>query len=189
MREHPAIAALAEPGRIATALQRNDLPWYVVQMQPRREHVAEANLRAFCPGLFCPRYRRRGILHGYVREIVRPLFPNYLFAAFDARKDFRAVHYAHGVHGVVAFGGALAIVPPDLLASIEAHMQHGYVVLSPAPLEPGQRVEIVAGSFQGYTGIFQAGLKGSERVTILLDTLKYQARVVLDRAAVAPIAS
>jgi transcription antitermination factor NusG len=164
-----------------------DLPWYVVQTQPRREHVAETQLRPFCTGLFCPRYRHRGILHGYVRETVRPLFPNYLFAAFDAGKHFRAVHYAHGVRAVVAFGGELAVVPRRLLASIEARMQHGYVVLSPPPLEPGQRVEIVAGGFKGYTGIFQEGLKGAERVTILLDTLKYQARVVLDRAAVAPI--
>ncbi|MFN8625592.1 MAG: transcription termination/antitermination NusG family protein [Candidatus Binatia bacterium] len=172
---------------IVTTLQNGDLPWYVVHTQPRREHLAEVNLRPYCPGLFCPRYRHRGILHGYVREIVRPLFPNYLFAAFDAGKDFRAVHYAHGVRGVVAFGGELAVVPPGLLASIESHMHNGCVVLAPPALEPGQRVEIVAGSFQGYTGIFQEGLKGADRVAILLDTLKYQARVVLDRAAVAPV--
>lgn len=163
-----------------------DLPWYVIHTQPRREDVAEVNLQGLCAGVFCPRYRRRGILHGYVRELVRPLFPSYLFAAFEPR-DFRAVHYAHGVRGVVAFGGEPAVVPADLLANIEARMQNGYVVLLPPQLEPGQRVEIVAGSFRGYTGIFQAGLKGAERVAILLDTLKYQARVVLDRAAVCPL--
>ena len=188
MKDLADFAKLTGQRPIVTALQRDDVPWYVVHTQPRREHVAEANLRPFCTGLFCPRYRRRGLLHGYVREIVRPLFPNYLFAAFDRGTDFRAVHYAHGVRGVVAFGGELAVVPPGLLASIEAHMQNGYVVLSPPPLEPGQRVEIVAGSFQGYTGIFQTDLKGADRVMILLDSLKYQARVVLDRAAVAPIA-
>jgi transcriptional antiterminator RfaH len=189
MKDLAALPGLSGERPIVTTIQNCDLPWYVVHTQPRREHVAEANLRAVCPRLLCPRYRRRGILHGYVREIVRPLFPNYLFAAFDAGKDFRAVHYAHGVRGVIAFGGELAVVPPELLVSIETHMQNGYVVLAPPALEPGQRVEIVAGSFQGYTGIFQEGLKGAERVTILLDTLKYQARVVLDRAAVAPIVS
>jgi len=163
-----------------------DLPWYAVYTQARREDLAEANLQAFGVGVFCPRYRQRVILHGYNREVVRPLFPGYLFAAF-APRDFRAVHYAHGVRGVVAFGGELAIVPANLLASITAHMQDGYVVLSPPQLEPGQRVEIIAGSFRGYTGLFQSGLKGSERVAVLLDTLKYQARIVLDRAAVSPI--
>ena len=123
MKDLAEFAGLPEQRPIVTALQRDDVPWYVVHTQPRREHVAEANLRAVCPRLLCPRYRRRGILHGYVREIVRPLFPNYLFAAFDAGKDFRAVHYAHGVRGVVAFGGELAVVPPELLVSIETHMQ------------------------------------------------------------------
>src|SRR3989304_8202514 len=140
------------------------LPWYAVHIQPRREDLAEANLQAFCGGVFCPGYRQRVILHGYKREVVRPLFPSYLFAAFDAPRDFRAVHYAHGVRGGVSFGGVLATAPANLLAIIGAHMQDGYVVLAAPQLQHGQRVEIVAGSFRGYTGLFQSGLKGSDRV-------------------------
>ncbi|MBI4514577.1 MAG: hypothetical protein HY699_02015 [Deltaproteobacteria bacterium] len=161
--------------------------WYAVQTQPRREEAAAANVRRIGALVSCPYYRQRVILHGYRREVTRPLFPGYIFAAFDLARDFRAVHYAHGVRGLVRFGGVPAEVPCDFLAGIEARMQNGYVVIEPTPLEPGDRVEIVAGSFRGYTGIFQAGAKGSERVTILLEALKYQARLVLDRTAVAAL--
>ena len=162
--------------------------WYAVHTQPRREAVAESSLRRVGARVLCPRYRQRVILHGYRREVIRPLFPGYLFAAFDVARDFRAVHYARGVHGVVAFGGTPAVVPTALVASIEARMQDGLVVLSPPRLHTGQRVEIVAGPFTSYTGIVEAEMSGSERVAILLDTLRYSARAILDRAAVRALA-
>jgi len=71
---------------------------------------------------------------GQRREVRRPLFPSYLFAAFDSRKEFRTVHYARGVRRVVTFGGEAAEVPPELLRDIRARMRDGYVVLQPAPL-------------------------------------------------------
>jgi transcriptional antiterminator RfaH len=162
-------------------------PWYAVETQPQRETVAETHLRRFCAQVLCPRYRERVILHGYRREVTRPLFPGYLFAAFDYGRAFRAVHYAHGVRGVVTFGNEPAEVPAALLASIEARTKDGYVVVEPPPLREGQRIEIIAGVFQGFTGIFQSRLSGAERVTILLDTLRYNARMTVDRAAVRPL--
>jgi transcriptional antiterminator RfaH len=161
--------------------------WYAVQTQPHRESVAQDTLLRIGAQVFYPRYRQRVILHGYKREVVRPLFPSYLFVSFDVEREFRAVQYARGVRRVVTFGGEPAIVPGDLLASIQERMKDGYVKLNPPELRPGQRVEIVAGPFAGHTGIFQANLSGAERVAILLDTLKFNARAVIDRATIRPI--
>ena len=158
--------------------------WYAVHAQPRREDVAEAQLRTLGVRTFWPRHRQRVILHGYKREVIRPLFPGYLFAAFDVRRDFRAVHYACGVRGVVLVGREPAEVPADLLEGIRARMQDGLVVLRPEPFRQGQRLEIVAGPFRGYSGIFEAHLRGDERVAILLEALQYSARIIVDRAAV-----
>jgi transcriptional antiterminator RfaH len=163
-------------------------PWFAVHTQPAREEVAEANLRRFCRAVFCPRYRQRAIIHGYRREVVRPLFPGYLFAAFDPAQHFKAVHYAGGVRGVVAFGGQPAQVPPSLLHGIWSRMRDGFVVIAPPPLCVGQRVEITAGPLKGYTGIFTAQCSGSERVAVLLDTLTYNANAIMDRAAVRALA-
>lgn len=161
-----------------------DHPWYAVQTQPRREEVAEARLGALGVAAFCPRYRRRVILNGYRREVVRPLFPGYLFAAFDRREAYRAVHYARGVRGVVSFGEEPVTVPDELLRCILARQRDGYVHLDPPSLRDGQRVEIVAGPFKGYTGLFRSQFSGADRVAILLEGLRLQARVVLEREMV-----
>jgi transcription antitermination factor NusG len=60
-------------------------------------------------------------------------------------------------------------------------MWDGYVILDPPRFEKGQRVQIIAGPFAGYGGIFQEHLHDSERVAILLDSLSYGARAELDR--------
>ena len=159
------------------------LRWYAVATQPRREDLAAGQLRQLCRQVCWPRYRHRALLHGYRREVTRPLFPGYLFAAFDA-SVFRAVHYAHGVRGVVRFGDEPAVVPPEILASIMARMTTGYVVVEPAGLHDGQRVEILAGPFKGFTGVFDIRRSSLERVAILLDTLAYSARLMVDRAGI-----
>lgn len=48
-------------------------------------------------------------------------------------------------------------------------------------LKPGDEVEICEGSLKGISGVFQSGLKGSERVLILLNTLSYQASLSIER--------
>lgn len=159
-------------------------PWYAVQTQPRREDVAEARLATLGVAAFCPRYRQRVILHGYRREVVRPLFPGYLFASFDPHEILRAVHYAQGVRRVVSFGEEPVAVPQELLQCLLARQQDGFVRLDQPELFDGQRVEIIAGPFKGYTGLFRAQLSGAARVAILLEGLRLQARVVLDRAVV-----
>lgn len=161
----------------------DSLRWYAVATQPRREELAAEQLQRLCSQVCWPRYRHQAILHGYRREVTRPLFPGYLFAAFDP-SVFRAVHYAHGVRGVVRCGDQPAVVPPDVLAGIMARMTDGYVVLQPPALQHGQRVEIVAGPFQGFTGVFDAQRSSLERVAILLDTLAYNARLMVDRAGI-----
>jgi transcriptional antiterminator RfaH len=170
------------------AVDAAETPWFAVQTQPRREEVAEAHLARLGAPTLCPRYRRRVILHGYRRDVVRPLFPGYVFAAFDPRRGLKAVHYARGVRGVVMIGGEPAEAPADLIRGLAARMRDGFVVLEPPRLTVGQRVEITYGPFEGYTGIFQEETGGAERVAILLDTLSYNARAVLDRAAVRAVA-
>jgi transcriptional antiterminator RfaH len=158
-------------------------PWHAIQTQPRRENIAEFHLDKICEAVFLPRYRQKVILHGYRREVIRALFPGYLFAAFE-RRHFHAVHYAGGVRGVVAFGDQAPEVPAELLQAVVARMRDGLIMLAPPQLDPGQKVEIIAGPFQGYTAIFQSNWTGAQRVAVMLDTLRYNARVVLDREAI-----
>jgi hypothetical protein len=49
---------------------------------------------------------------------------------------------------------------------------------------PGEPVIVNRGPFYGLEGVFVEELSGKERVTILLQTIEWQARVQVDKTAV-----
>ena len=100
--------------------------------------------------------------------------------------EFRKVTYAHGVLRVVKFGAAPALVAEEIIHSIREREDNGLVVLSPSSsLKSGQVVLIDKGPFSGFEAIFEQELNGINRVALLLKTLAYQGRVVMDRDCLA----
>ena len=113
-----------------------------------------------------------------------PLFPGYLFARFDVESHYRAVHYSQGVRGVVGFGSDPAKVDEEMIESIRSRLEDGCMIL-PSPLfKPGQMVRIQEGPFEGLEAVFEREMPAQERVVLLLKSLSYQARVLIDREQV-----
>ena len=92
--------------------------WYAVNTQPRREEVAELNLRRLGVETFFPRIREERVIRRRREVVTGPLFPGYLFARFDLATSFRAVNYARGVKQVVSFGAVPAPVDEEVLDAI-----------------------------------------------------------------------
>ena len=58
-----------------------------------------------------------------------------------------------------------------------------------AELEAGDQVVIKDGRFKGFYGVFDRKIQDSERVRILLNTVNFQAHVVVDRELVHKVAT
>lgn len=56
-------------------------------------------------------------------------------------------------------------------------------------LKPGDQVIINNGRFQNFYGVFERGMPDSDRVRILLNTVNFQAHVVVDRASVKKVSA
>ena len=67
----------------------------------------------------------------------------------------------------------LAIVDEEIVESIMARIQNGLVVLEPHSFKSGDRVLIHDGPFDGFQGIFEKELTGTERVVLLLQAVSY----------------
>jgi transcriptional antiterminator RfaH len=147
--------------------------WLVVYTHPLAEAKALANLRqqgyeAYLP--WCRRWRR----HARRREIVRrPLFPRYLFVAFDAMTTrWRPILSTVGVASVVRQGDQPLPVPSSIVDEIRDGEQAGrFDDLSPvARLAAGALVRIKDGPFGDLIGRLQSLAEG-ERVNVLLELL------------------
>jgi len=164
-----------------------NINWYLIHVKARQEGTAERNLQHLGVETYCPRFKPiKANRYKTPAEGKGTLFPGYLFVRVDMSSEFRKVTYAHGVLRVVKFGSAPALVAEEIIHSIRAREDNGLVVLSPScSLKPGQAVLIAKGPFSGFEAIFEQELNGIHRVALLLKTVEYKGRLVIDRDCLA----
>ncbi|MDH5698951.1 MAG: hypothetical protein OEZ41_03205 [Nitrospirota bacterium] len=163
----------------------SDARWYLIHSKARQEDVAELNLRLLGVETFCPRLRELKSTRSKAQREGEVLFPGYFFIRVDMTTGYRKVTYAHGVLRVVKFGAAPAVVEEEIIDSIRERVHNGFVLPPPsASLESGQIVRINKGPFHGVEAIFEQALNGTQRVALLMKTVAFQGRMVIDRNCV-----
>jgi transcriptional antiterminator RfaH len=165
--------------------------WYVVRTHPKQEERAESNLLAWKLETFLPRLkeRRSNPCPSSQPYFIKPLFPQYLFARFDPECMLHKVRFTRGVHSIVTFGNGPTPVNDDIISMIKGRLgQDGFLELSD-DLKPSDEVVITDGPFQNISGIFKRELKDCDRVMLLLETLSYQAHVIVEKRLVQKVAS
>ena len=161
----------------------NRARWYVLQTKRHQETRAEANLQRWAIPTLAPMIREylpSG--RGPQSHRVTPLFPNYLFARFDADALFTKIRMTRGIQRIVAFGEYATPVDESIIDMLRSRMSESGVI-APPELQPGDQVELVDGPLRSMRGIFERQLPASERVVVFLHLLGQSARVQLDRAS------
>jgi transcriptional antiterminator RfaH len=163
--------------------------WYVVQTQPHSEGKADIHLRRQGFLTYLPRYLRQR-RHARRTEIVaRPLFPGYMFVAFDLARDrWRSIHSTFGVNHLVFAGEEPLSVSDDIVDQVRAREGgDGFVALGlPAGLGPGSKVRLIDGIFADARGILER-IADDRRVAILLQILGREVRVSVPAASVGTV--
>ncbi len=158
------------------------LHWYAIYTHSRQEERAEHNLRVGKVETFNPKAKeirkRQSNPNNFVTS---QLFPRYIFARFVAKHHLHKVSYTRGVQRVVSFSSQPTPVDDSIISLIRSQMdEDGYVPLG-EQFKSGDRIVVKDGSLANFAGVFERELKGSDRVSILLTTVSYQVRVVLER--------
>lgn len=161
--------------------------WYVVQTQLNGETRAAQNLMRQGYEIYLPRYLKRRRHARKVDVVARPLFPRYVFVAVDpATQRWRSIQSTFGVSHLVTNGDQPAVVPAGVVSALKAREDSkGFVEMDARPrFAPGDKVRVLAGAFMDNAGLFN-GMADHGRVSILLNMLGRQVRVLLDADIVA----
>ncbi len=160
--------------------------WYVVHTQPHGEAKASLNLERQGFATYLPRYRRQRRHARQTEFVPRPLFPNYLFVAFDIARDrWRSIQSTIGVNRLVMAGEEPVPVPNGVVEEIRLREDaEGYVVLGlPAGAKIGGPVRLIDGIFADARGILER-IVDNRRVAVLLQLLGREVRVSVPSAAI-----
>lgn len=154
--------------------------WYLVHVKSRAEKSAAVHLERLGLESFCPQLKQEKIIRRVRRDIMVPFFPGYVFVKFDPMFQYRAVQYSTGVRKIVTFGDTLARVDSSIIETLRERMTKGCVdVSNSSSFQAGQKVRIHEGPLQGFEAVFECEMSDHQRVTLLLKTVAYQARVVV----------
>lgn len=164
--------------------------WYVIHTHAKQEDRATSNLQVLGIETFAPKFRkiRYNEFNGKPIISISQLFPGYIFARFAIMDALHQVRFTRGVHSIVGFSKSPCPVDEQVIPLIKTRIAEDGFVSMYEELKPGDQVEICQGSLKGLSGIFQSHLKGSERVSILLDTITYQASVAIEREKLRKVA-
>lgn len=162
--------------------------WAVAHTHAHREatvleHLARQHFEAYCPQV-----RRRLRQRQRFVDVVRPLFPGYVFVCVHpARSSWRPILSTVGVRRLIRFGDRLGMVPSGLIEALRQREIDGLVTAPPVPLEIGQQVRVTSGPFEGAVAeILSVG--EHQRVVVLMSLMQRSIPVVLHAREVVSVA-
>jgi transcriptional antiterminator RfaH len=155
--------------------------WFAINTRPGEEETARKSLQSLELETFLPRVRRPHSHKRVAVQMIRPMFPNYFFARFEAARFFYLIRYSRGVRSVVGTREYPVPVEESVIAELQNRVDdEGCLRLNEPSWRRGQPVRVEHGPLTGWEGVFEADLDDRRRVVILLETI-HQARMVVDR--------
>ena len=172
-----------------SSTMEDTLSWYVVHTHPKQEDRTAVNLQAWGMETLSPKLQvnRRNEFSGQISRIARPLFPSYIFTRFRFNESYHRVRFTRGVSSVITFNDKPTPLEDEIIALIQARIGSDGFVKTTEDFHVGDEVIINDGRFQNFCGVFEREMPDTERVAILLNTVSFQAHVVVDKVLVAKV--
>jgi len=161
--------------------------WYCLHAQPRHESIAARALRQREDiEVFCPRIRYRRARAGGQMWMTEALFPGYLFARFDLPTRQREIGHAHGLRGIVHFGGLHPSVPDSVIDQLRLSLGEEELTEVSSDPKPGDDVILTGGALHGLQAVVTQYLPARERIRVLLEFMGRQMEFELPAKSALP---
>jgi transcriptional antiterminator RfaH len=156
--------------------------WYCIRTQRYKESWVNHQLSDLGKECYLPLFRERRIVRRQWKDVIKPLFPCYLFVRCRDSSDFHTTGTLPGAVNILGSQecGPL-VVDERIIAALRQRSVQGYITVEPPLLVAGEELEVVAGPFTGVSALFQQELKAGERVAVLMQILSSSVRVELPR--------
>jgi len=155
--------------------------WFALHTKPAAETIAAQTVSTLGLETFLPIARSVSMRRGRAVSFIRPLFPGYCFARFEAKAHLRSVRYSRGVLRVVGTGEHPWPIDEAIIHEVQSRLDvNGEIELSNPSLRRGDPVRVCDGPLAGWTGVFDGQLDDRLRVVIFLEAIQ-QTRAVINR--------
>lgn len=160
--------------------------WVAVNTHAHREDLALDNLARQGFNVYCPMIRRRVRHARRTSDVLRPLFPGYLFTQIDVSlQRWRPIESTYGVRALVRCGDRLSFLENGLIESLKMREVNGAIARPEEPYRLGQQVRMRGGPFDGLVATIIA-MDEKDRLTVLMDLLNQSVKVKVATTDIGP---
>jgi transcription antitermination factor NusG len=163
---YEALIRMSEPGQPCNR-SAIDSGWLVLRTQPRHEIFVANAMDARHVEAYVPLLKTKPS-----DDRARPLFPGYLFARIPVQvdtDDLLRVGSAPGIAYFLPRGGPPAIVPQCVVDMVRRRLADWRAGQPSTEPRPGERVELVGGTFSWLDAVFDLRLHAAARICVLLE--------------------
>jgi len=156
--------------------------WYALYTRHQCEKVVSQALSAKGFEAFLPQYHAIHRWKDRRKELLLPLFPNYVFIRGGLDRMLNIL-MTPGVHSIVSWAGRPADIPPEEIEAVR-RLVDSSLRIEPHPfLRCGDRVRIKSGPLEGIQGIL-VRKKSAFRLVLSVQMLAQSASVEVDVSVV-----
>jgi len=157
------------------------LKWYIIHTKQRDEHRVETHLLNQKIETFLPLIETHQCRNAKMVQIIKPFFPNYLFARLDIKLHYYKAKWTRGVSKILGTGDGPVPISDKVIQAIKERTGKGNLVKLEEEFKEGDLVQITSGPFKELNGIFQKKISDNGRVRILLNLIGVEVPVRIDR--------
>ena len=159
--------------------QERGTSWFLAQLKSNCGHIAARNLTLQGFRTFLPMEDGTKRVRGKFITAPRPLFPGYIFVAFNAGAGlWRTINSTNGITRLVSFGKEPAPVPLDIVSQLMLRCDASGKLLPPKLLKPGDQVRLTSGPFANFVGTIEA-IAPERPVWVLMEIMGGETRVAV----------
>jgi len=154
--------------------------WYLAQIKPNCQSIAERNLHQQGYQVFLPLIRETIRRRGKFSSALKPLFPGYVFVGLGAEAiNARAIGSTYGISSLVRFGTSAAQVPSGLICQLRQRCDSENALIPDHAFQSGDTVKIQSGPFADFLATV-ASLPSEQRAWVLIDLMGRETRVAVE---------
>lgn len=165
--------------------QSSAVHWHVAQCRPRGELIAKMNVDKLKLDAFLPTLSRRRQIGRRAADLIEPLFPGYLFVAFDPHlTQWRKIAAQRGVVRLLCHGDRPDTIPDGVIDRLRERANADGLIPDDSPetiirYAVGKWLRLVDGPFAGHPGMVAEQYDGKGRVSLLLSILGSQRNIAV----------
>ena len=164
----------------------NSKSWIVARNKPNQDKIALINLERQNFEFFQPTFKTMSRIKNKFREIIKPIFPGYIFIAINLEeKNWHKINNTRGISNIIVFGNEIPLICCELIEELKYRFSLNNTQKAADPLEIGINAEITNGPFAQLIGKIDE-IDADQRIWILLDILGTQTRVSINKLNLIP---